>query len=172
MDAGHALNKILKDIINRSKLLQGYRIQYAICLLLSFEWLTRSFPTDSYVPGYDTHGLPLELKALSTLKLPASSLTPQLIRKAARAEASKGVAIQEEEFRMFGGLGAFGTGEGYKTMDWCYEKRELGVVREMVRKGLFFRSRIFSHVWTGARLVWNCVWNHVYWVCVSVLSFQ
>lgn len=91
----------------------------------------------SYVPGYDTHGLPLELKALSALKAPAASLTPRAIRAAARKEAEKGVAVQSSEFREFGGLGAFEKGQGYRTMDWSYEKRQLGVVREMVRKGEF-----------------------------------
>lgn len=89
----------------------------------------------SYVPGYDTHGLPLELKALSALKAPAGTLTPQMIRAAARKEAQKGVAVQSAEFREFGGMGAFGDVEGYYTMEWGYEKRQLGVVREMVRKG-------------------------------------
>lgn len=138
---GHALNKILKDLINRSKLLQGFRIQF----VYFFYFLSKkknnkqffSLPlfSCSYVPGYDTHGLPLELKALSALKLPASSLSPQVIRSAARKEAEKGVDLQEDEFIEFGCIGAFGKGEGYKTMDWSYEKRQLGVVREMVRKG-------------------------------------
>lgn len=75
------------------------------------------------------------MKALSALKLPASSLSPQVIRSAARKEAEKGVHLQEDEFIEFGCIGAFGKGEGYKTMDWSYEKRQLGVVREMVRKG-------------------------------------
>lgn len=45
--------------------------------------------------------------------------------------------MQSSEFREFGGLGAFEKGQGYRTMDWSYEKRQLGVVREMVRKGEF-----------------------------------
>jgi len=89
----------------------------------------------SYTPGFDTHGLPLELKALSALKKPAGSLTPQQIRAAARTEAEKGVAVQTQEFRAFASLGAWGAGESYKTMEWKYERRQLEVVREMVRKG-------------------------------------
>ncbi|GAA5970004.1 hypothetical protein JCM11641_000230 [Rhodosporidiobolus odoratus] len=114
LHCGHALNKITKDLINRSRLIQGYRVHYT--------------------PGYDTHGLPLELKALSTLKKPASSLPPQEIRAAARAEAEKGVATQTEEFKSFGVLGDFE--KPYRTMDWSYEKRQLEVVRDMVGKGL------------------------------------
>lgn len=89
----------------------------------------------SYIPGYDTHGLPLELKALSALKQPASSLTPQAIRAAARKEAEKGIEVQGEEFRSFCGIGAFDDKDAYKTMNWQYERRQLQVVREMVRKG-------------------------------------
>lgn len=68
-------------------------------------------------------------------------LSPQTIRAAARAEAEKGVEVQRVEFREFGLLGEWGatgpgtTGGGYRTMDWSYERRQLGVVREMVRKG-------------------------------------
>ncbi|KAK4058872.1 isoleucine-tRNA ligase [Microbotryomycetes sp. JL221] len=116
MDLRHALNKITKDIINRSKLIQGYRIHY--------------------VPGYDTHGLPLELKALSTLDKPASQLSPQTIRQAARQEALRGIQTQGKEFRSFACIGAFEDKDAYKTMDWSYERRQLGVVKQMVQKGL------------------------------------
>jgi isoleucyl-tRNA synthetase len=47
---GHALNKILKDIINRRKLLEGYKAKY--------------------VPGWDTHGLPIELKVINPVAFP------------------------------------------------------------------------------------------------------
>lgn len=137
--AGHALNKITKDIINRSKLIQGHRIQSVSALALPSSELTLN--PRSYVPGYDTHGLPLELKALSTLKLPAASLTPQVIRAAARQEAEKGIRVQGEEFRSFAGMGAFADKDAYKTMEWGYEKRQLGIVREMVRKGEVLESR-------------------------------
>ncbi|SGY40964.1 BQ5605_C003g02452 [Microbotryum silenes-dioicae] len=114
LHTGHALNKIIKDMINRFKLISGYRI--------------------NYIPGYDTHGLPLELKALSTLGKPASSLTSQQIRSAARKEALAGVELQTNEFKT---LGVMADWEGkYETLRWGYEKRQLGVVREMVRKDL------------------------------------
>lgn len=126
------MNKTLKDMINRSKLLQGYRVQSVPPEMPTRQQLTCAC---SYVPGYDTHGLPLELKALSALKLPAASLSPQKIRAAARQEAEKGIEVQGREFREFGGMGAFGPGEAYQTMDWTYEKRQLQVVSEMVAKG-------------------------------------
>ncbi|KAI5475544.1 isoleucyl-trna synthetase [Pseudohyphozyma bogoriensis] len=116
LHTGHFMNKTLKDLIVRSKLIQGYRVHY--------------------VPGYDTHGLPLELKALATINIPRDQLTPQEIRAAARKEAEGGVELQGGEFREFGGLGAFGRGEAYRTLDWSYEKRQLEVFTEMVKKGL------------------------------------
>ncbi|GAA6001181.1 hypothetical protein JCM10207_007447 [Rhodosporidiobolus poonsookiae] len=114
LHCGHALNKITKDLINRSKLIQGHRVHY--------------------VPGYDTHGLPLELKALSALGKPASSLTPQEIRAAARKEAEKGVELQKGEFESLAVMGDWE--RPYRTMDWAYERRQLEVVRDMVSKGL------------------------------------
>lgn len=87
----------------------------------------------SYTPGFDTHGLPLELKALAALNKPASELTPQQIRRAARKEAEKGIATQTGEFKSFAVMGEWD--EPYRTMDWSYEKRQLEVVRDMVKKG-------------------------------------
>ncbi|CEQ39985.1 SPOSA6832_01558, partial [Sporobolomyces salmonicolor] len=135
LHCGHALNKITKDIINRSKLIQGHRIQSVHLLnssLLHLSVLT--LPQHSYVPGFDTHGLPLELKALSALKKPASTLTPQQIRAAARKEAKKGIEVQKEEFKSFAVMGDWA--RPYKTMEWGYERRQLEVVKEMVRQGL------------------------------------
>ncbi|GAA6011588.1 hypothetical protein JCM11491_004697 [Sporobolomyces phaffii] len=114
LHCGHALNKITKDIINRSKLIQGHRIHY--------------------VPGFDTHGLPLELKALSALKKPAAALSAQEIRAAARNEAEKGIELQKGEFESFAVMGDWDN--EYRTMDWKYEKRQLRVVKDMVGKGL------------------------------------
>lgn len=89
----------------------------------------------SYIPGYDTHGLPLELKALAKLKKPASSLAPQQIRSAARAEAEAGIALQAGEFKEFACLASFDGHAAYKTLNWSYEKRQLQVARDMVSKG-------------------------------------
>lgn len=133
---GHALNKITKDIINRSKIIQGYRIQYDS----PFPWFRSitdpppPFSTRcSYVPGFDTHGLPLELKALAALKKPAAALSPQQIRAAARHEAEQGIELQKREFQSFAVVGDWAN--EYRTMDWKYEKRQLGVVKDMVSKG-------------------------------------
>lgn len=136
---GHALNKITKDLINRSKLIQGYRIEYVslslrLCPLVPPQGRGSHTQTCcSYTPGFDTHGLPLELKALAALNKPASELTPQQIRRAARKEAEKGIATQTGEFKSFAVMGEWD--EPYRTMDWSYEKRQLEVVRDMVKKG-------------------------------------
>ncbi|GAA5983162.1 hypothetical protein JCM5350_007903 [Sporobolomyces pararoseus] len=114
LHCGHALNKITKDIINRSKLIQGFKIHY--------------------VPGFDTHGLPLELKALSSLNKPVSKLSSIEIRDQARKEAEKGIELQTKEFKSFSIMGDWN--KSYKTMDWEYEKRQLEIVQKMVEKGL------------------------------------
>jgi len=67
------------------------------------------------------------------LKQPASSLTPQQIRSAARTEAEKGIELQKGEFKSFAVMGDWEN--PYRTMDWSYERRQLEVVRDMVRKG-------------------------------------
>ena len=64
---GHALNKILKDIINRYKIMTGHRIEY--------------------VPGWDCHGLPIEMKALEGLKGDVRAMEPMEVRKKARQHA-------------------------------------------------------------------------------------
>jgi isoleucyl-tRNA synthetase len=76
------------------------------------------------------------LKALSALKKPASALTPQEIRSAARKEAEKGIELQTGEFKSFAVMGDWEN--PYRTMDWSYEKRQLGVVKDMVGKGTVF----------------------------------
>lgn len=108
--------------------LSGFLSAFSLCCAE-----TEPSPRCSYVPGFDTHGLPLELKALSALKKPASSLSPQEIRAAARAEAEKGIEIQSGEFKTFGVMGDWEN--PYRTMDWRYERRQLEVVRDMVDKG-------------------------------------
>jgi isoleucyl-tRNA synthetase len=122
LHVGHALNKILKDIINRTQLSRGKRIHY--------------------VPGWDCHGLPIELKALQAQqkdgedfsKGPGSAAT---IRKAARKLAEKTV---KEQMRGFRGWGVMADWEGhYKTLDKKFEMNQLGIFREMVDKGLIYR---------------------------------
>ncbi|OQN96119.1 hypothetical protein B0A48_18034 [Cryoendolithus antarcticus] len=125
--AGHALNKILKDIIVRSQLSRGKRVKYQ--------------------PGWDCHGLPIELKALQqrgasgkgdAARDAGVGLSALEIRQTANALASKTIDEQRAEFRTWGVMGEWDT--PYKTMDLDFEIRQLGVFREMVKKGLIFRD--------------------------------
>ncbi|XP_012271517.1 isoleucine--tRNA ligase, mitochondrial isoform X2 [Orussus abietinus] len=79
---GHAINKILKDITLRSKVMKGQRVHY--------------------VPGWDCHGLPIEYKALSGSGAKAAELSPLEIRRRAREFAFKAVAKQREVFASWG----------------------------------------------------------------------
>ena len=110
---GHALNKILKDIIVKSRFMMG-------------------FATD-YVPGWDCHGLPIELQVEKDSKQKAvgSKQTKLEIRKNCRAYAEKYINIQREEFKR---LGVFGEWDNpYLTMDYKYQAtilRELGRAKD------------------------------------------
>ncbi|MDF0651591.1 MAG: isoleucine--tRNA ligase [Nitrospira sp.] len=116
---GHALNKILKDIIVKSKTMAGFHAPY--------------------VPGWDCHGLPIEHQVMKELGEKKKDLDVSGIRKLCRAYAEKYVAIQRDEFKR---LGVFGEWERpYLTMTPSYEAtiiREFGkfVERGGVYKGL------------------------------------
>nr|CAG8472511.1 11615_t:CDS:10 [Entrophospora candida] len=112
---GHALNKILKDIINRYKILQGYKV--------------------NFIPGWDCHGLPIEFKALSSFKnVKFATLKPMEIRKAAKESAMIALNVQKGEFESWGIIGDWKN--PYKTLDKEYEIRQLKVFHEMVKKAL------------------------------------
>ncbi len=116
---GHALNKILKDIIVKSKTMAGFHVPY--------------------VPGWDCHGLPIEHQVLKELGDKKKTLDAHAIRKLCRDYADKYVSIQRDEFKRLGVLGDWG--HPYLTMDSAYEAtilREFGkfVARGGVYKGL------------------------------------
>ncbi len=119
---GHALNKILKDMVCRFQLGQGKRIDY--------------------VPGWDCHGLPVELKALQQQReLGKVGDNRQLgavgVRKAARELASKAVEEQQIGFKGWGVMADWEN--AWWTMDKGFEMSQLEVFREMVDKGLIYR---------------------------------
>lgn len=119
---GHALNKILKDIINRNKLLHGYRI--------------------NYLPGFDCHGLPLELKAIQALRPvcpDAKTLDPVLVREAARETAIEGIKLQVDEFHRLSILTDWE--KPWRTLDHDYEIKQLELFGEMVKNKLISRHR-------------------------------
>lgn len=116
---GHALNKTLKDIINKYKLLRGYKVRY--------------------VPGWDCHGLPIELKVLQSMKSKErEGLTPLKLRHKARDFALKTQQEQAEGFKRFG---VWGDWENpYLTLTPEYEAAQIGVFGEMVLKGYIYRG--------------------------------
>lgn len=116
---GHALDKILKDIINKYKLLQGYKVRY--------------------VPGWDCHGLPIELKVLQSMKKEErEGLTPLKLRYRARDFALQTQKEQCEAFKRFGVWGDWD--HPYLTMSPEYEAAQIGVFGQMVLKGYIYRG--------------------------------
>jgi isoleucyl-tRNA synthetase len=106
---GHAINKILKDMINRSQLLNGNRIQY--------------------IPGWDCHGLPIELKAVKELPK-GQPLTPESVGRVAIACAKREIEVQMQAFRSWGVMGDWE--HRYETSDPSYEISQLRAFRRMV----------------------------------------
>ncbi|MGG6266808.1 isoleucine--tRNA ligase [Leptolyngbya sp. AN03gr2] len=116
---GHALNKILKDTINKYQLLKGRKVRY--------------------VPGWDCHGLPIELKVLQTLKPEERrQLTPLSLRQKARDFAIGTVAQQATSFKRYGVWGDWD--HPYLTLKPEYEAAQIGVFGQMVLKGYIYRG--------------------------------
>lgn len=113
---GHALNKILKDMIVRTQVQNGKRVMYR--------------------PSWDCHGLPIEMKALGSNT--ARGLSPVKVRESARKLASKTVAEQLKGFQSFGIMAEWDN--KWTTMDREYEIRQLRVFQKMVRHGLIYRK--------------------------------
>ncbi|MFI0376670.1 MAG: isoleucine--tRNA ligase [Candidatus Thiodiazotropha sp.] len=115
---GHAVNKILKDVIVKSRTLDGYDAPY--------------------VPGWDCHGLPIELQVEKKIGKPGKKVTTGQFRKACREYAAKQVEGQREDFKRLGVLGDWDN--PYLTMDHQFEAdiiRSLGriVANNHVQKG-------------------------------------
>jgi isoleucyl-tRNA synthetase len=116
---GHALNKILKDFVLRVKRMQGFHAPY--------------------VPGWDCHGLPIELQVEKNLGSKKSQVTKLEMRKLCREYAAKFVAIQKEEFKR---LGIQGDWENpYLTMNYEYEGLTAGELAKFAHNGGLYRGR-------------------------------
>ncbi|KAL6712429.1 isoleucine-tRNA ligase [Coniothyrium glycines] len=116
---GHALNKVLKDIICRFQVSQGKKV--------------------SYIPGWDCHGLPIEIKALQAQKKDASSQVDAVgVRKAARELATRTIEDQKQGFKEWAVMGDWDN--AYKTMDRGFEINQLEVFKSMFEKGLIYRQ--------------------------------
>jgi isoleucyl-tRNA synthetase len=115
---GHALNKILKDVICRVKVQEGQRVVY--------------------VPGWDCHGLPIEIKALEKQRENGElTLDAVGVRKVARELAARTVEEQKRGFKEWAVMADWE--RAWKTMDKGFEIRQLRVFQEMAKKGLIFR---------------------------------
>jgi len=117
---GHALNKLLKDFINRKQILKGKQVHY--------------------VPGWDCHGLPIELKVLQTMKSKErQNLKPIDLRKRAAEFAKNTVQKQSLSFQRYGVIGDFDN--PYLTLQPTFEAAQIGVFGDMFQKGHIFRGR-------------------------------
>ena len=117
---GHALNKILKDIIVRYKTMDGH---YA-----------------PYVPGWDCHGLPIELQLMKELKVTDKHAMDRVkFREQAAAFAQKFVDIQREEFKRLGVLGDWD--HPYLTMAPDYKKAILETFEKLEAQGYVYRGK-------------------------------
>ena len=126
---GHALNKILKDFINRSRMLRGDKVRY--------------------VPGWDCHGLPIELKVLQQIndknkkikkktgEMPPP-LTPLQLRERAAQFAQETVENQRESFKRYGVWADWD--QPYLTLQPAYEAAQLRVFAAMFKRGSIYRG--------------------------------
>ncbi|UKZ75519.1 hypothetical protein TrVFT333_003206 [Trichoderma virens FT-333] len=116
LHAGHAINKTLKDMINRIQVQGGRRVMYR--------------------PSWDCHGLPIEMKALG--ESGTKGLSPPKIRESARRLASKTILDQMKGFQSFAVMSEWDN--KWTTMDRAFEIRQLRVFQKMVRSGLIYRK--------------------------------
>ena len=117
---GTALNKILKDFIVKHKNMSGYCAKY--------------------VPGWDTHGLPTELKAMKSVGIGKNNntLNPSEIRKICREYALQCVDVQKEQFKSLGVQGDFD--DPYITLIPEYEAEQIKIFGEMMKKGYIYKG--------------------------------
>ncbi len=113
---GTALNKVLKDVWIRYKTLRGFDAPY--------------------VPGWDTHGMPIEFKVSRDLK--GAKISPFELRKLCRAEAEQWVDKQRQQFKRLGGWGDWEN--PYITMDPAFEAGQLDAYWALLQKGQVYRD--------------------------------
>ncbi|MGY6553878.1 MAG: isoleucine--tRNA ligase [Wenzhouxiangella sp.] len=110
---GHAVNKILKDIVVRSALLAGFR--------------------SPYVPGWDCHGLPIELQVEKKIGKVGHKVDAATFRQKCREYADKQIENQSRDFQRLGGLGDWSS--RYATRDFRYEADMLRALARIVERG-------------------------------------
>lgn len=115
---GHALNKVLKDIVVKYKTMMGYDAPY--------------------VPGWDTHGLPIEQQVIKKLGVNRHAVSTIEFRGKCRDYAEKYVGIQKEQFKRLGVRGDWDN--PYLTLHKNYEAAQIGVFGEMAKKGYIYKG--------------------------------
>ncbi len=115
---GHALNKILKDMIIRYKSLKGFK--------------------SPYIPGWDTHGLPIENALSKSGKVDRKKMSTSDFRKKCEEYALNQIDIQREQFKRLGILGEWDN--PYITLDKSFEAEQIRVFGKMAEKGLIFKG--------------------------------
>ena len=112
---GTALNKVLKDLVVKSKTMAGFQAPF--------------------IPGWDCHGLPIEFRVVKS----SAGLTPLQVRQKSEEYARKFIDIQRTQFRR---LGVFGDWEHpYLTLEPSYEAAIIRSFGRIVEKGLVYRSK-------------------------------
>jgi isoleucyl-tRNA synthetase len=115
---GTALNKVLKDIINKYKTMRGFNCPY--------------------VPGWDTHGLPIEHQIIKTKKVNRKEISDLEFRKMCHQYALNYVDIQREQFKRLGVRGDWDN--PYLTLNPAYEGRQIKIFGTMAEKGYIYKG--------------------------------
>ena len=115
---GTAMNKVLKDFINKSKSMSGYYTPY--------------------IPGWDNHGMPIESAIIKQNKLDRKKMSISEFRSACHLFAQKFVGIQMTSFKRLGVLGDWD--HPYLTMNPSFEAEEVKVFGEMYKKGYIYKG--------------------------------
>ena len=115
---GHALNKCLKDFIVKSKTMAGF--------------------DSPYVPGWDCHGLPIEIKVDEKLGRKKMQMEPIAVRRACREYASKYLDLQRSQFERLGVFGRFH--HPYSTMTPEYESKIVETLFHFLEKGFVYKG--------------------------------
>ena len=114
---GHALNKILKDVLVRSKYMAGHKTPFR--------------------PGWDTHGLPIET-AIQKLGVDRKTMPTHEFRKLCEEYALKQVAIQTADFKALGTVADYEN--PYLTLNKDFEAKQIGIFAQMAMKGMIYKG--------------------------------
>jgi isoleucyl-tRNA synthetase len=126
---GHALNKILKDLVVKSHNMLGFDAPY--------------------IPGWDCHGLPIELKVDRELGPKKKQMSTADFRRACRAYAEKYVDIQRKDFKRLGVLGTWD--DPYKTLKFEYQAAIVRALGKFVEQGMVYKGKKPVHWCTHCR---------------------